>query len=75
MIEKTGIIIKRLREERGIKAVVFAEKIGMSKEQLSQTESGRSDTLSSDSVYKFANGFNMKPGNWQGCYMGVLRQP
>ena len=40
MIEKPGIIIKRLREERGIKAVDFAEKIGMSKEQLSQTESG-----------------------------------
>ena len=62
MIEKPGIIIKRLREERRIKAVDFAEKIGMSKEQLSQTESGRSDTLSSDLVYKFANGFNMKPG-------------
>jgi transcriptional regulator with XRE-family HTH domain len=49
MIEKPGIVIKRLREERRIKAVDFAEKIGMSKEQLSQTESGRSDTLSSDS--------------------------
>jgi transcriptional regulator with XRE-family HTH domain len=32
MIEKPGIIIKRLREERRIKAVDFAEKIGMSKE-------------------------------------------
>jgi transcriptional regulator with XRE-family HTH domain len=70
MIEKPGIIIKRLREERGIKAVVFAEKIGMSKEQLSQTESGRSDTLSSDSVYKFANGFNMKPGELAGMLYG-----
>ena len=70
MIEKPGIVIKRLREERRIKAVDFAEKIGMSKEQLSQTESGRSDTLSSDSVYKFANGFNMKPAELAGMLYG-----
>jgi len=47
----------------------------MSKEQLSQTESCDRIPCSSDSVYKFANGFNMKPGELAGMLYGSLRQP
>ena len=57
---KQGMVIKRIREERGLSMRMLGEKIGVSDSYISQIENGRANPPSGETLSKLLNALDVK---------------
>lgn len=57
---KQGMVIKRIREERGLSMRTLGEKIGVSDSYISQIENGRANPPSGETLTKLLNALDVK---------------